>query len=62
MGRTALSKLLGAKELDKMADALKTRDPEASRQLADEANKVRKRAIRQMRRRPKKSKVSKGVF
>lgn len=57
MGRTAISKLDRADVLDKKSRELKSRDPEASAQLKDMARSERKKAIRQMRRRPGKRNI-----
>jgi hypothetical protein len=54
MGRTATSKLERANYLDKEATSLLKRDPEASRMLKDMAHSERRKAIRQMKRRPRK--------
>ncbi len=54
MGRTATSKLERANYLDKEATNLLKRDPEASRMLKDMAHAERRKAIKQMKRRPKK--------
>lgn len=52
-GRSALDKLKQARELDKMSDDLKKRDPSASSALQDQANKKRKMALKQLRSKPK---------
>lgn len=52
MGRDALSKLQEAKEFDTLADGLKKRDPTGSRMLQLEANRKRRMAIKQLKRRP----------
>ena len=57
MGRTATSKLERASFLDKEAGKLTKRDPEASGLLRDMARQERRKAIRQMKRRPKKKKA-----
>jgi len=54
MGRTATSKLERANFLDKEAIKLKTKDPEASDSLKSLARTERRKAIKQMKRRPKK--------
>ncbi len=54
MGRTATSKLERANFLDKEATKLKTKDPESADMLKDLARKERRKAIQQMKRRPKK--------
>ncbi|MBA7543381.1 hypothetical protein ES705_35712 [subsurface metagenome] len=54
MGRTATSKLERANFLDKEATKLKQRDPESADMLKDLARRERRKAIRQMKRRPKK--------
>ena len=54
MGRTARSKLDEARQLDKDADALKKRDPEAASLMDGLARTKRRSAIRQMKRRPKR--------
>ena len=54
MGRTATSKLERAGFLDNEASKLVKRDPEASGMLRDMARLERRKAIRQMKRRPKK--------
>lgn len=58
MGRSAMSKLADAAELDKQSDKLKKRDPESARQLEEMARSKRRRAIRQMKQRPRKRKES----
>lgn len=60
-GRTALEKLKQASELDKLADGLKKRDPSTSTAIQDEANKKRKAAVKQMKKRPKKAKTKASV-
>jgi len=54
MGRTATSKLERANFIDQEAAKLLKRDPESSRMLRDLARIERRKAIRQMKRRPKK--------
>jgi len=61
-GRTALDKLKQASELDKLADGLKKRDPSTSSAIQDEANKKRKSAVKQMKKRPKKSDKKSAVI
>lgn len=55
MGRSALSKLADASDLNKEAAKIKKRDPESARALDDLARLKRKSAIKQMKRRPKKT-------
>jgi hypothetical protein len=55
MGKTAMSKLSDASLLDKEADKLRKRDPESAAALGDMAHKKRSAAIKQMRRRPKRT-------
>ena len=54
MGRTATSKLERANFLDKEAAKLKTKDPESADKLKELARTERRKAIKQMKRRPKK--------
>lgn len=54
MARTAIGRLGEAKELDKLADSLKTRDPASSRAIQEKANALRRSAIKQLGRKPKK--------
>lgn len=54
MARTALGRLGEAKELDKLADGLKKRDPTNSRRIQEQANRLRNSAVRQLARKPKK--------
>ncbi|MBA7582727.1 hypothetical protein ES708_24664 [subsurface metagenome] len=54
MGRTATSKLERANFLDKEATKLLKRDPESADMLKNLARAERRKAIRQMKRRPKK--------
>ena len=56
MGRSALSKLADASDLNKEAQKIRKRDPESARALDDLARGKRKSAIKQMKRRPKKTK------
>lgn len=55
MGRSALSKLADASDLNKEAQKIKKRDPESARELDDLARRKRKSAIKQMKRRPKRA-------
>lgn len=61
MGRSALSKLGDADELSRQATKIKKKDPESARELDSLARLKRKSAIRQMKRRPKKRRVSLGI-
>ncbi|MBA7548536.1 hypothetical protein ES705_40997 [subsurface metagenome] len=54
MGRTATSKLERANFLDKEATKLLKRDPEAADKLKELARSERRKAIKQMKRRPQK--------
>ncbi|MBA7537125.1 hypothetical protein ES705_29392 [subsurface metagenome] len=54
MGRTATSKLERANFLDKEATKLKTKDPESADMLKNLARVERRKAIKQMKRRPRK--------
>ncbi|MBA7581780.1 hypothetical protein ES708_23691 [subsurface metagenome] len=54
MGRTATSKLERANFLDKEAAKLLKKDPESADKLKELARTERRKAIRQMKRRPKK--------
>ncbi|MBA7543377.1 hypothetical protein ES705_35708 [subsurface metagenome] len=54
MGRTATSKLERANFLDKEAAKLKQKDPESADKLKELARVERRKAIRQMKARPKK--------
>jgi len=62
MGRTASSKLSEARQMDKDADALRKRDPEAAIALDGIARAKRRSAIRQMKRRPKRRATSREVL
>ena len=62
MGRTARSKLDEARQLDKDADTLKKRDPEAASLMDGLARAKRRSAIRQMKRRPKRKASSRQVL
>lgn len=55
MSRTAMGKLGEADELNKTATKIRKRDPESARALDDLARGKRKSAIRQMKRRPKRT-------
>ena len=55
MGRDAMSKFAEAKELDRQADSLRKRDPGAAVAMDNLARGKRRMAIRQMRRRPRRS-------
>jgi len=58
MGKTAMSKLEEARQLDSEAAKLTKGDPESSRSLRDLARTKRKAAIRQMRsKRPSRRKM-----
>lgn len=57
MGRSALSKLADADDLNKSATRIRKRDPENARALDDLARSKRKSAIKQMRRRPKRKRT-----
>ena len=54
MGRTATSKLERANYLDKEATKLSKRDPESADMLKTLARIERRKAIKQMKRRPRK--------
>jgi len=54
MGRTALSKLDDADRLDKLAAKIKQSDSASSSELKNAARGIRKRAITQMKARPRK--------
>lgn len=55
MGKNAQSKLAEADSLDSTATKIAKRDPESSRELKELARAKRKSAIKQMKRRPKRS-------
>lgn len=57
MGKSALSKLAEADDLNKTATKIRKRDGESARELDDLARRKRKSAIKQMKRRPKSKKV-----
>lgn len=54
MGKSSMSKLNDADELNRMAAKLTKSDPESSHELKELARAKRRQAIRQMKRRPKK--------
>ncbi len=54
MARDAMGKIREARELDKLADGLRKRDPASASAFDNLAIKKRKSAIRQMRGAPKK--------
>lgn len=54
MGRSAMSKLGDARELDKEATRMKKGDPEAAERLSGLARKKRRAAIRQLNRAPRR--------
>jgi len=54
MARDALGRLQEAKELDKIADGIRARDPANARRIQAAANKKRASAAKQLTRRPKK--------
>lgn len=53
MAREAMGKIREAKELDKIADGLRKRDPTSAAAFDSLAIKKRRSAIKQMRRAPK---------
>lgn len=55
MARTALGRLQEAKELDKLADGLRKRDPPNARKIQEQANRLRSSAVRQLGRKPRRS-------
>ena len=55
MGKSALSKLSEADDLNKTATKIRKRDPENARSLDELARSKRRSAIRQMKRRPKRA-------
>jgi len=61
VARTAIGRLSEAKELDKIADGLKVRDPANSRKIQEKANALRNSAVRQLGRKPKKKKGQVGA-
>lgn len=62
MGKTAMSKLAEADELNKNAVRIRKRDPESARELDGLARKKRKSAIKQMNRHPKRPNGTKRVI
>jgi len=54
MGRTAMSKLEQAGDLNKTAANIRKRDPESARELDNLARLKRKAAIKQLKKRPNK--------
>ena len=62
MGRSAMSKLSEASELNKEAGKIRKRDPESARSLDDLARIKRKSAIKQMKRRPRRNKKATRVL
>lgn len=60
MGRSALSKLSEASDLNKEANKIRKRDPESARSLDDLARNKRKSAIKQMKHRPGRPKSTAG--
>lgn len=62
MSKTAIGKLDEADGLNKTATKIRKRDPESARQLDDLARGKRKSAIRQLKRRPKRSRRARVVL
>lgn len=62
MGRSAMSKLAEADDLDSRAGKIAKRDADSARELRDLARVKRKSAIKQMKRRPKTKARSKVVL
>lgn len=56
MARDAMGKIREAKELDKLADGLRKRDPSSASAFDSLAIKKRRSAVRQMRGAPKRKK------
>jgi hypothetical protein len=54
MGRDAISKLIEAKELDKLADGIRKRDPVNASRMDAAAKRKRASAVKQLARRPGK--------
>lgn len=61
MARTALGRLQEARELDKIADGLKKRDPSNARRIQEKANALRSSAVKQLGRKPKKNAVKRPI-
>ncbi len=62
MARDALGRLQEARELDKIADSIKARDPQNARRIQAAANKKRASAAKQLTRKPKKKTSIPKVF
>ena len=62
MSRTAMGKLAEADDLNKTATKIRKRDPDNARKLDDLAHTKRNSAIKQMKRRPKRTKANRAVL